>query len=77
MQDALLLALVARVAGGRRATAFGLFDTVFGVAWFAGSALTGYLIDHSMLGLVAFSVLAQLIALPFFLSSRPDHDNSG
>ena len=45
VQDALLLALVARVIGERRATAFGIFDVIFGVAWFAGSALTGFLVD--------------------------------
>jgi len=48
----------------RRGTAFGVFDTGFGVAWFAGSAIMGLLYDKSILGLVVFSVALQLIALP-------------
>jgi MFS family permease len=68
VQDALLLALVARVIEGRRkATAFGVFDTVFGLSWFAGSALCGWLVDRSPLGLVIFSVAAQLASIPFLL----------
>jgi MFS family permease len=47
----------------KRATAFGLFDTFFGIAWFAGSAYMGYLYDTSINGLVAFSVNMQFIAL--------------
>jgi MFS family permease len=68
VQDALLLALISGViARGRRATAFGLYDLVFGVAWFAGSAVAGMLLDQSILALVIFSTLAQLLAIPFFL----------
>ncbi|HVR45346.1 MAG TPA: MFS transporter [Candidatus Binatia bacterium] len=68
VQDALLLALISGViARGRRATAFGLYDLVFGVAWFAGSAIAGILLDQSILALVIFSMLAQLAAIPFFL----------
>jgi MFS family permease len=68
VQDALLLALISGViARGRRATAFGLYDLVFGVAWFAGSAIAGILLDQSILALVIFSTLAQLLAIPFFL----------
>ena len=70
VQDALLLALVARVIEGRRkATAFGVFDTVFGLSWFAGSALCGWLVDRSPLGLVIFSVAAQVASIPFLLVS--------
>ncbi len=68
VQDALLLALIAGViAGSRRATAFGLYDLVFGVAWFAGSAIAGMLLDQSIPALVVFSTLMQLVAIPFFL----------
>jgi MFS family permease len=68
VQDALLLALVSTVIQGtRKATAFGVYDTIFGIAWFAGSALCGWLVDRSMTGLVAFSVAMQLIAIPFFI----------
>jgi MFS family permease len=68
VQDALLLALISGViARGRRATGFGLYDLVFGVAWFAGSAVAGMLLDRSVTGLVIFSTLLQLLAIPFFL----------
>ncbi len=53
----------------KRGTGFGLFDTVFGVAWFAGSWLMGILYDHSIIGLVLFSVLIQLLALPLFVAA--------
>jgi MFS family permease len=69
VQDTLLLALVARVAVWRRATAFGAFDLVFGFAWFAGSALMGILYGRSLPALVAFSTLTQLAAIPFFIAA--------
>ena len=52
----------------RRATGFGLFNAGFGVFWFLGSALMGFLYDFSLGALVAFSVTAQLLAIPFFLA---------
>ncbi|MGH7627180.1 MAG: MFS transporter [Gemmatimonadaceae bacterium] len=65
VQDSILrAALAAMVAADRRAGAYGVFDTVFGGAWFLGSALMGVLYDHSRLALVGFSVVAQLAALP-------------
>jgi MFS family permease len=68
VQDALLLALVASVlARRRRATSFGLYDLVFGIAWFFGSAIAGILLDRSVAGPVLFSVLLQLCAIPFFV----------
>src|SRR6185437_4967481 len=65
VQDTILsAALAAMVAADRRADAYGVFDTIFGGAWFLGSAFMGVLYDHSRLALVAFSVVAQLAALP-------------
>jgi MFS family permease len=54
----------------RRAYGFGMFATVFGIFWFAGSATMGLLYDIDPVGLVVFSVVAQLIALPLFAASR-------
>jgi MFS family permease len=71
-QDSLLKAIVSGVVPvGKRSTAFGVFDTVFGLAWFAGSAGMGWLYDQSLPGLIVFSVLLQLAALPFFLFAKP------
>ncbi len=70
-QSVPLLALVAGVIGHeRRATAFGLYDLVFGGAWFAGSIVAGFLLDRSVVALVIFSVLLQLAAVPFFIGRR-------
>jgi predicted MFS family arabinose efflux permease len=67
-QDSLLKAVLAPVvAPGKRSSAFGLFDTVFGVAWFLGSALMGLCYDTSISAVVIFSVTLQLAALPLLL----------
>jgi predicted MFS family arabinose efflux permease len=66
-QESLVRPLVASIVdASRRATAFGLFDTGFGIAWFIGSVVMGYLYGISIPGLVIFSVLLQFIALPLF-----------
>ncbi|MGA2683592.1 MAG: MFS transporter [Verrucomicrobiota bacterium] len=70
-QDSLLKAMLAGVVpANKRSTAFGVFDTVFGVAWFAGSAGMGWLYDQSIASLIIFSVLLQLAALPFFVFAK-------
>ena len=53
LTESVLLSLVAGVVEpAKRATAFGLFDTGFGVAWFVGSALMGVLYQTSIVGLL-------------------------
>jgi MFS family permease len=65
VQESIVRAAVADlVPADRRAGAYGIFDTGFGVFWFAGSALMGALYDRSIPALVVFSVAAQLAALP-------------
>ncbi|HEY7002492.1 MAG TPA: MFS transporter [Candidatus Udaeobacter sp.] len=55
----------------KRSTAFGLFDTGYGIAWFLGSALMGLLYDKSILAVVLFSVTLQLAAIPIlFIASK-------
>lgn len=51
----------------RRASAFGLFTAGYGLAWFAGSAAIGALYDASLPAAVAFCVVAELLAIPFFV----------
>ncbi|HXY11337.1 MAG TPA: MFS transporter [Terriglobales bacterium] len=64
-QDSCLKAVLSAVVPSqRRSTAFGVFDTGFGISWFAGSAIMGLLYDRSLAALVAFSVAAQILALP-------------
>ncbi|MGH7982172.1 MAG: MFS transporter, partial [Candidatus Udaeobacter sp.] len=50
----------------KRSTAFGLFDTGYGIAWFVGSAVMGLLYDKSVLAVALFSVVVQLAAVPIF-----------
>ncbi|HEU5396374.1 MAG TPA: MFS transporter, partial [Verrucomicrobiae bacterium] len=48
-QDSLLKATLSHVIPpDKRSTAFGVFDTAYGVAWFAGSAVMGLLYDRSI-----------------------------
>ena len=64
-QDACLKATLASVVASQtRSTAYGVFDTGFGIAWFAGSAIMGLLYDKSIIAVVAFSMSLQLLSLP-------------
>jgi len=40
------------------------------LSWFVGSALMGVLYDFSLPGIVIFSVVTELVAIPFFLIVR-------
>lgn len=63
-QESILRAAVATLAPAeRRATAFGLFNTVYGIAWFAGSAALGVLYDLALPALVVLAVSLQAVAL--------------
>src|SRR5206468_1964080 len=71
-QGSLLQAmLTAVIPAEKRSTAFGLFDTGYGIAWFLGSATMGLLYEKSILALVVFSVVLQLAALPLlFIANK-------
>ncbi|MBC7106369.1 MAG: MFS transporter, partial [Firmicutes bacterium] len=60
-------ALAGMVPPHRRGTAYGLFNTGYGVFWFLGSALAGLLYDHSVPAVIGFSVAAQLASLPLLI----------
>jgi predicted MFS family arabinose efflux permease len=67
-QNSLLKALLAGVMPARkRSTGFGLFYTAFGIAWFMGSAVMGFLYEISIPALIVFSMFFQLAALPVFM----------
>jgi MFS family permease len=66
-QESVVKAVIANlVAPEKRATSYGIFNALFGLAWFADSALMGFLYDQRIILLVLFSVLAQLLAIIFF-----------
>jgi predicted MFS family arabinose efflux permease len=70
-QDSCLKAVLApTVSVEKRSTAFGVFDTGFGIAWFLGSAIMGLLYSKSIPALVVFSVVLQLSALPVIAIAR-------
>jgi len=68
LESIIKAALAEMVPRDRRATGYGLFNAGFGLFWFVGSALMGFLYEFSLGALVAFSVTAQLLAIPFFLA---------
>jgi len=72
-QESIMRATVAQLAPrDRRATAFGIFNAVYGVAWFAGSVLLGILYDRSIAGVVIASTGLQAAALPvLYWLARP------
>ncbi|RKX58837.1 MAG: MFS transporter [Thermodesulfobacteriota bacterium] len=54
-----------------RGFAYGIFNTVYGVAWFLGSALIGLLYDFSILYLILFVVVMEAISvIAFFLLKK-------
>jgi MFS-type transporter involved in bile tolerance (Atg22 family) len=70
-QDACLRAGIAKVVSmNKRGSAFGAFNGVYGIAWFAGSAAMGLMYAHSLSALVAFGVALQLIAAAMFFWLR-------
>jgi predicted MFS family arabinose efflux permease len=72
VHESVMSAAVAEmIPASRRAGAYGVFTTVFGVAWFAGSALEGGLYDISIPALVLLAVVAQIAAIgPIWAAAR-------
>ena len=69
--DAVLRAGVSGlVSMSKRGTAYGIFNAVYGVAWFLGSALMGWLYTRSVAAAVVFGVAAQLAAAAGFMVFR-------
>jgi MFS family permease len=68
-QESIMRAVIGSMAPpDRRGTAFGLFHTIFGVAWFIGSALLGILYDRSVVAVAVVSLVIQLLAVPVLLA---------
>lgn len=63
-------AIVPLARPNQRGTAFGLFHSVFGVAWFLGSVLLGVMYDHTVTGVAILSFLLQLGALPILVMAK-------
>ncbi len=60
-------AVAPMVSPDRRASAYGLFTGAYGAAWVLGSIVIGVLYGVSLVAVVAFTVAAQLAAIPLIL----------
>ncbi len=69
-ESVLRAAIAGMIPPARRGTAYGIFNTGYGVAWFAGSAAMGVVYDLSLPALIALSVTSQALAIPILLSLR-------
>lgn len=52
-----------------RSSGFGIFETSFGICWFLGSWFSGWLYDCDINVMIAFCLITQLLAIPFYLLS--------
>jgi len=67
-QQSLLRAKIADlVPAERRGSAYGIFNTAYGILWFAGSSAIGILYGRSLAAAVTFAVVTQLAAIPLLL----------
>jgi MFS family permease len=72
-QESIMRAAIAEMVPiNRRASAYGIFNAGYGLLWFLGSALMGFLYDVSIPYLILFSVAAQLASVPVFLFGRKE-----
>ncbi len=63
IQESIMKAAVAEVARAHQlGTAFGMFHTVYGLAWFAGGIILGGMYDTAWQGVIGIVVLSQVIA---------------
>ena len=70
-QESIMRAAIAGMSPiEKRGTAYGVFNTIFGVFWFIGSLTMGILYDISIVYLVIFSMVAQLASVPLFFLIR-------
>ena len=68
-QESIMRAAIAEmVPANRRGSAYGVFNTGYGVAWFLGSACMGFLYDISIFSLILFSVVMQVASIPLLLA---------
>lgn len=76
-QESVLKAAIASIVPKhKRATAYGIFSTGYGLAWFLGSTLMGILYDHTITLLIVFASTTQLLAIVFFAWVKLQADTS-
>jgi len=70
-QESIMRAAIAgMISVNKRASAYGVFNAGYGLFWFLGSAIMGIFYDLSIPALIAFSVITQLVSIPFFMMTK-------
>jgi predicted MFS family arabinose efflux permease len=78
VHESIMAAAVAEmVPASRRGSGYGIFTAVYGLSWFAGSAVMGILYDRSLAAVIAFSIIAEFVAIPFFFAVRRQVTGAG
>jgi predicted MFS family arabinose efflux permease len=67
-ESILAAAIATMVSAERRATAYGLFTAGFGLFWFLGSILLGWLYDISAVAMVSVAAALEIASVPFLWS---------
>jgi len=77
-QESILKAVISSaVSKDKRATAYGIFYTVFGLSWFIGSTIVGLLYGISIAVMVIFSIVMEALAiltLAYYKKAVSDYD---
>lgn len=70
-QESILKAAVTSMVDKKnRATGYGIFECSFGVFWFLGSWLLGTMYEVSISLMIAISISAQILSIPFYLQVK-------
>jgi MFS family permease len=79
IQETIMRAAIADLTPmARRGLAYGVFNTAYGAAWFAGGLVIGILYEHSIGLVIAFAAAMQVLALPIvFLMARKSKHSLG
>jgi MFS family permease len=79
IQETIMRAAIADLTPmARRGLAYGIFNTAYGAAWFAGGVVIGILYERSIGLVIAFAVAMQVISLPIvFLMARKSKHSLG
>jgi len=60
----------------KRGFAYGIFNTAYGLAWFAGSAAMGLLYEVSIVYICVFVVIMEVVSLPVFFLIHKTHSQA-
>jgi predicted MFS family arabinose efflux permease len=78
VHESIVPAAVAHLVGvDERPSAYGMFTGIYGIAWFLGSAIIGVLYEHSVVAVVVFCVIVQLLAVPLLWTVRKSVPGGG